>query len=96
MRLIGISSAGYRNVSPDWRPTLPGAVFAVIGLILTAKAAPIMLSLRSPQSVHASQRAFEGFFFWGLYLRGAADSLAFLAEVVFQPVLRDAGCLPVR
>jgi hypothetical protein len=63
-------------------PLYFAVAFSAIGLILTAKAAPIMLSLRSPQSADALQRAFDGFFFWGLYLRGAADSLAFLAEVV--------------
>lgn len=49
------------------------------GLVLTAIAAPIMLSLGAPQNAVAAQRAFDEFFVWGLYLRGAADTLAFVA-----------------
>jgi hypothetical protein len=48
-------------------------------LLLTAKAAPIMLSLGVPQTATAEQRAFDEFFVWGLYLRGAVDTLAFVA-----------------
>jgi hypothetical protein len=40
-----------------------------------------MLSLAVPQSAAAVQRAFDEFFLWGLYLRGAADTLAFAALV---------------
>jgi hypothetical protein len=55
--------------------------FSVFGLILTAKAAPIMLGLASPQPAAAVQFAFDEFFFWGLYLRGAADIAAFVASI---------------
>lgn len=41
-----------------------------------------MLSLRFALSADALQRAFDGFFFRGLYLRGSADAFAFFAEVV--------------
>ena len=57
------------------------AVFSIVGLLLTVKAAPIMLSLAAPQDAAAAQRAFDAFFVWGLYLRGAAETLAFAALV---------------
>jgi hypothetical protein len=55
--------------------------FSVIGLLLTVKAAPVMLSLAASQSPAAVQRAFDEFYFWGLYLRGFVDVLAFAALV---------------
>jgi hypothetical protein len=51
------------------------------GLLLTTRAAPIMLSLASLQTEAAIQHAFDQFFLWGLYLRGAADVLAFVALI---------------
>jgi len=54
-------------------------VFSIAGLILTAKAAPIMLGLAAPESGAAVQPALDEFFLWGLYLRGTTDSLAFVA-----------------
>jgi hypothetical protein len=57
------------------------AALSIVGLLLTIKAAPIMLSLAVPQSAAAVQRAFNEFFVWGLYLRGTADTLAFAALV---------------
>jgi hypothetical protein len=53
--------------------------FSLLGLALTAKAAPIMLGLGVPQSAALTQQAFDGFFLWGLYIRGAAIVLAFIA-----------------
>lgn len=50
---------------------------SIAGLLLTAKAAPIMLSLATPQSASANRHAFDEFFLWGLFLRGFADTLAF-------------------
>ena len=41
-----------------------------------------MLGLAEPHSAAAIQHAFEDFFFWGLYLRGLADMLAFVVLVV--------------
>jgi hypothetical protein len=55
--------------------------FSVIGLLLTVKAAPIMLGLVASQSPAAVERAFDEFYFWGLYLRGFVDVLAFAALV---------------
>jgi hypothetical protein len=54
-------------------------VFSISGLLLTAKAAPIMLGLGVPGPAAAIQHAFDGFFLWGLYLRGTTDALAFVA-----------------
>lgn len=54
---------------------------SVTGLLLTGRAAPIILGLAAPQPAAAAQRAFDEFFVWGLYLRGAADTLAFAALV---------------
>ena len=51
------------------------------GLLLTVKAAPIMLGLGSSQSPLAVERAFGEFYFWGLYLRGFVDVLAFAVLV---------------
>jgi hypothetical protein len=62
-------------------PLYCALAFSVMGLLLTAKAAPIMLSLGAPQSAVAERRAFDEFFVWGLYLRGAADILAFAAVI---------------
>jgi hypothetical protein len=39
--------------------------FSVIGLLLTVKAAPIMLGLAASQSPAAVERAFDEFYFWG-------------------------------
>jgi hypothetical protein len=62
-------------------PLYCAAVFSVLGLLLTIKAAPIMLGLATPQSGTATQRAFDEFFLWGLYLRGSVDMLAFVAVI---------------
>jgi hypothetical protein len=60
-------------------PLYCALALSAAGLLLTAKAAPIMLSLGAPQNAVAAQRAFDEFFVWGLYLRGAVDTLAFAA-----------------
>jgi hypothetical protein len=70
-------------------PLIAGVAFSVIGLLLTIKAAPIMLALDKPLAADAEQRAFTEFFFWGLYLRGVADLLAFLAAVWALCTLSD-------
>jgi hypothetical protein len=62
-------------------PLLLAAAFSAAGLLFTVKAAPIMLSLGTAQPGEALRRAFDEFHFWGLYLRGASDTLAFIAEV---------------
>jgi hypothetical protein len=71
------------------------AGFSVLGLLLTIKAAPIMLSLAVPQSTEATERAFQGFYFWGLYFRGAVDLIAFACSLwaldgrASSPCVRD-------
>jgi hypothetical protein len=54
-------------------------VFSLVGLVLTAKAAPIMLGLASPQAPFVTQQAFDEFFLWGLYIRGTTIVLTFIA-----------------
>ena len=51
------------------------------GLLLTTRAAPIMLGLPALQTQPAVQQAFDQFFLWGLFLRGSADVLCFVALV---------------
>ena len=62
-------------------PLYFAVAFSVIGLLLTIRAAPIMLGLAASQSPAAVERAFNEFYFWGLYLRGFVDVLAFAALV---------------
>ena len=67
----------------QWRAPLLycALVFSIVGLVLTVKAAPIMLSLAKSQPDAATQTAFDEFYVWGLYVRGSADLLAFVALV---------------
>jgi hypothetical protein len=60
-------------------PLYVAAFFSTAGLILTIKAAPIMLGLGGPVPTATVQSAFDAFFVWGLYVRGAADVMAFAA-----------------
>ena len=62
-------------------PLILATAFSVVGLLLTLKAAPIMLSLGAPLTAAALQRAMDQFFLWGLYLRGGADTVAFIGAV---------------
>jgi hypothetical protein len=62
-------------------PMYLAALLYIVGLVVTAKAAPIMLGLSAPQSTDALSQVFDDFYFWGLYLRGATDLLAFLAQI---------------
>jgi len=66
-------------------------VFSLAGLVLTVKAAPMMLSLAVPQSTAATQQAFDEFFLWGLYLRGATIMLTFIAVTWSLTGLRRGG-----
>ncbi len=65
-------------------------VFSLAGLALTAKAAPIMLGLAAPQSGSATQHAFDEFFLWGLYLRGATVALTFIAVTLSLAALNQS------
>jgi hypothetical protein len=78
------SASNYLDGNRRRRTVLPlycAVGLSIVGLLLTVKAAPIMLSLAEPRSATAIQRAFDEFFVWGLYLRGTADTLAFAALV---------------
>jgi hypothetical protein len=61
-------------------PLYLAVAFSVAGLLITLKAAPIMLSLGN-NSLVSSKLAFTEFNYWGLYLRGAVDLLAFVCEI---------------
>ncbi len=74
-------------------PLYLAVAFSLAGLALTLKAAPIMLELGAPEPASEVQRAFDEFYLWGLYLRGATDSLAFLSEVWALSTLGRAGAL---
>jgi hypothetical protein len=62
-------------------PLLAAVALSLLGLAITVKAAPIMLSLEEIEPSAALQHAFDDFFLWGLYLRGAVDVLAFVAAI---------------
>jgi hypothetical protein len=51
------------------------------GLLLTLKAAPIMLALGNPGDHLGPATAFADFYFWGLYLRGTLDAAALLCGI---------------
>jgi hypothetical protein len=51
------------------------------GLLLTLKAAPIMLALGDSALRTDLARAFADFYFWGLYLRGGVDGAALLCGI---------------
>lgn len=81
---IAASASNYLDGNRRRRTVLPlycAVGLSIVGLLLTVKAAPIMLNLAEPQSATAIERAFDEFFVWGLYLRGTADTLAFAALV---------------
>ena len=72
-------------------PLYLAVAFALTGLLLTMKAAPIMLSLGTDPQVSPAV-AFARFNFWGIQLRGAADLLAFGFEIWSLVALsRSAG-----
>ena len=61
-------------------PLYLATAFSLAGLMITLKAAPIMLSLGNSNALSTSQ-AFTEFEFWGLCVRGATDLLAFVCEI---------------
>src|SRR5579872_2924236 len=66
--------------SAAW-PIFGAAIFSIGGLLLTVKAAPIMLSIRHLGDNSASlQQAFDGFEFWGGW-RSLSQGLAYLANL---------------
>ena len=65
------------------------ALLAVGGLLLTIKAAPIMLGVSELTEPSAVRSAFEGFWYWG-NLRAACQILAFIAQLGSCAVLLNA------
>jgi hypothetical protein len=68
-------------------PLLAATALSLLGLVLTVKAAPIMLSLSEVTSPAALQRAFEEFFLWRLYLRGTVYVLTFVIAIWVLPAI---------
>ena len=80
--IISAAVSNYFDRDTGSMTTVPlycAVVFSLVGLVLTAKAAPIMLGLAAPQSPSATQHAFGEFFLWGLYIRGTTIVLTFIA-----------------
>jgi hypothetical protein len=80
--IISAAVSSYFDRDAGSMTTVPlycAVAFSLVGLVLTAKAAPIMLGLAAPQSPSATQHVLEEFFFWGLYVRGATIVLTFIA-----------------
>jgi len=64
-----------------------GAAFAVLGLVLTTQAAPVMLGVATlGNEPQALRTAFEQFFFWSA-IRGTCQILAFVSNLVGLSVL---------
>lgn len=61
-------------------------LFAVGGLALTVKAAPIMLGIRDVAEPATLRQAFEGFWYWG-NLRAVSQVLAFVAQLAALTML---------
>jgi hypothetical protein len=81
--IIAASVSIHRDRPVRHRIALPlhlAVAFSLAGLLITLKAAPIMLSLGSDSSV-SSALAFSEFNYWGLLVRGAVDLLAFVCEI---------------
>lgn len=56
--------------------------FALLGLLFTTQAAPIMLHVAElGDDAEALRTAFEGFFFWSA-IRGVCQLLAFLTNLI--------------
>jgi hypothetical protein len=75
-----------RSVQSVHRATMAvlyaGVGFAVLGLVFTTQAAPIMLGVAAlGDNPQALRTAFEGFFFWSA-IRGVCQILAFLANLM--------------
>ena len=67
-------------------PMYVAVLFAIGGLVLTIKAAPIMLGIKGLSEPAALQHAFEGFWYWG-NLRAVCQVLAFLAQLAALAML---------
>lgn len=81
--IIAATVSFHRDRPAPCRIALPlylAVAFSLAGLLITLEAAPIMLSLGN-ESLVSPARAFTEFNFWGLFLRGAVNLLAFVCEI---------------
>jgi hypothetical protein len=88
---VAAAVSNYLDRRMRTRAALPlylAVAFSLSGLLLTIKAAPIMLALATPPA-GALEATFDEFFLWGLHVRGAADVLAFASQVWALAVLRE-------
>ena len=80
--IISAAVSNYFDRDAGSMTTVPlycAVVFSLVGLVLTAKTAPIMLGLAAAQSHSATQHSFDEFSLWGLYVRGTTITLTFIA-----------------
>jgi hypothetical protein len=84
-----IAAIGFQFDKTAPRPALVPVYLAVIlaaaGLILTLKAAPIMLGIRGVSDPTRLKQAFDAFWFWG-NIRAACQISAFLALLATLPL----------
>lgn len=72
-------------------PLYSAATLAVLGLVTTAFAAPVMLALPQIGANHAAlQVSFETFHFWG-FLRSVVQAMAFAASVWAMSLINRSG-----
>jgi hypothetical protein len=67
-------------------PAYVAVLLAAGGLVLTLKAAPIMLGIRDSRDPALLRTAFEGFWYWG-NIRAACQISAFLALLATLPIV---------
>jgi hypothetical protein len=65
------------------------ALLAAGGLLLTAKAAPIMLGVSDLTQTTSLRNAFEGFWYWG-NLRAVCQIMTFVAQLASCAAILDA------
>jgi hypothetical protein len=74
-------------------PSIARPSWQIAGLVITLKAAPIMLGVRDISDAAALQLAFDGFHFWG-NIRGVCQVLVFVAQLwTVAVLLRRSGQL---
>jgi hypothetical protein len=77
-------------------PIYAAALFTIGGLVLTVKAAPIMLGVKNVgDDLGVLQRAFDDFEFWGT-LRLASQTLGYLANMWSLVAILRAGSRPTK
>ncbi len=82
--LLGTAVSNYFDGNAGRRAAFPiylALTFSIIGLLLTVKAAPIMLALGRDTPRSSLQSSFDAFFLWGLNLRGLSDTIAFASAI---------------